>query len=144
MIAKKKTTNSSPSNSVSGGKLYLQHSSCVLLTIYEDTPPTHTQTYTHTETHTHTELGIAFRFFLNYFRVWVTWLLTQPSDVLSWSSLTDVVSKHPSAAEWSKKKSASTTYCTMTCQIYSHSVSTSIMMLNQNLFRRAICCLVIM
>lgn len=66
---KKKTTNSSPSNSVSGGEMYLQQSSCVLLTIYEDTPLTHTQTYTHTEMHTHTELGIAFRFFLNYFRV---------------------------------------------------------------------------
>lgn len=106
--------------------MYLQQSSCVLLTIYEDSPQ-------HTHTHRHTQLGTAFRCFLNYFRVWVTWLLTQPSDVLTWSSLTAVVSKHPSAAEWSKKKSPSTTYWTTTCQIYSHSISTSIMMLNLNL-----------
>lgn len=88
--------------------------------------------YTHTRAHT--QLGIAFRFFLNYFRVWVTWLLTQRSHVLSWFSLMDVVSKHPPAAEWSKKTPATCICCTVTFQISRHSVSTSTVTLNQNLF----------
>lgn len=48
-----KATNRSPSKSVSWGKLYLQPSSCVLLTIYEDPllllpPPPPPRTHTHT------------------------------------------------------------------------------------------------